>query len=154
MNLLKSCVVCLVVVLGGLSLQGQAQANPADDVVAYTNEVRQRAGLPPLRGNDRLATAAMAHAKQMAREDTLSHVLDGKNAGDRIAAAGYRFSCWGENLAWLKGYDDPAAEAVKGWLDSPGHRRNLLHPDFTEIGVAYWTAADGKVYFCQVFGSR
>jgi uncharacterized protein YkwD len=72
---------------------------------------------------------------------------NGSDAGDRIRAAGYQPSTWGENVA--AGYTS-ASSVVAGWMGSSGHRANILNPAFTEIGVASATAADGTRYWTMV----
>ena len=75
----------------------------------------------------------------------MSHTgTDGSNPGDRIARAGYRFSAWGENVAI--GYPD-AASVMDGWMNSPGHRANILSGNVTEIGIGLAYAADGTPYW-------
>ncbi len=72
---------------------------------------------------------------------------DGSNAGDRIRANGGSFGTWGENVA--AGYGS-AAGVVDGWMNSAGHRANILNPAFTRIGVAIATSADGTPYWTMV----
>ena len=68
---------------------------------------------------------------------------------DRLAAAEYRWQAAGENLAFGQ---QSAAAVVAGWMQSPGHRANILHATFTEMGVAYLTDTNGRPYYVQVFG--
>jgi uncharacterized protein YkwD len=154
MNLLKSWVVGLSVVAGGLACSGRAEAKGADDIVAYTNRVRAEHGLAPLRVNDRLSDAALFHARNMARQYRMAHTLDGSDGGDRVLAFGYNWTHWGENIAYNWGYDDPAREAMVWWLNSPGHRANILAQDVSEIGVGIAASENGTLFYCQVFGSR
>ena len=72
---------------------------------------------------------------------------DGSSAGDRIQANGGSFSTWGENVA--AGYRN-ASDVVDGWMNSPGHRANILNPGFTRIGVAVATSADDTPYWTMV----
>lgn len=122
-----------------------------DEVVALTNRHRAEAGLVPLVPSARLAAAAQAHDDDMVRRGFFAHESpDGRSVADRVRAAGYDFRVVAENLA---AGQRTAAEVVQGWLDSPGHRANLLHPDVREIGVAY---AEGGTYgtvWTQVFGT-
>ncbi len=112
-------------------------------VIDLTNIERQQRGLALLRMNDFLAKAAQGHTDDMQQRDYMAHESpEGKTAVDRVKAAGYldefdRCQCnssytVGENLA--KGQVTPA-EVVQGWMDSAGHRKNILNPDFTEIGI-------------------
>ena len=109
------------------------------------NEVRAGQGLAPLAANARLAQAAQEHAADMVTNHYFAHdSLTGVQFNDRIDATGYLNSVgrWsvGENLAWGT-YDlaTPAA-IVNGWMNSPGHRANILG-QFSEIGIAI-VAAD------------
>lgn len=117
-------------------------------IIRLTNQERQKHGLRPLRENYTLNAAAYNHAYNMARKNRMEHVLDGHNAGDRITAVGYTWQSYGENIAW--NYLSAAA-VVQGWMNSPGHRKNILNPNVTEIGV--WVAKNsrGEPYYCQVF---
>lgn len=89
----------------------------------------------PLRWNDKLTTAAMDHSAYMARQRVLSHTgQGGSSSGDRVTKAGYSFLMTGENVAL--GYDN-VQMAVFRWLKSAGHCKNIMEPNFQEIGVAY-----------------
>src|SRR5687767_13769696 len=108
----------------------------AGEIVELTNVERERQGLAALRSNARLMEAAQIHADQMARLQRLDHVLPDATyprPEDRLAQAGYRWQAWAENLA---SGQRSAAEAVSGWMQSPGHRANILHTSVTEIGTA------------------
>ena len=72
----------------------------------------------------------------MALQDFFSHTgIDGSTMTQRIGVAGYQFSSAAENIA--AGYTTPE-EVVGGWMNSPGHRANILNPNLTEIGVGYY----------------
>ncbi len=129
---------------------GTAEADPVQTVISLTNEERSKARVPPLTVDPRLTDAAERHADRMAKRDRLSHSLDGRTAAERVRAAGYEYRTVGENIAWNQ---RTPAEVVDGWMDSKGHRRNLLSNDFTHIGVAVATNAKGEPYWVQVFGS-
>lgn len=113
---------------------------PTDQVVALANLARAEEGCPALRIDDRLVAAAQAHSDDMGANDYFSHdSLDGRTFADRIEAAGYP-SPGGENIA--RGQRD--AQAVHdAWMQSSGHRANILNCEFTAIGVglheATWT---------------
>ncbi len=128
----------------------------AQRVVDLTNEQRIAAGLAPLQLNDALASSAGAYAQDMASRDYFSHYSpEGASPTDRNAAAGYPSFDWGmyvgENLA--KGYGSPEA-VMQGWMDSEGHKRNVLLPNYIEIGVGVAVAPDGTMYWAEEFGNR
>ena len=127
------------------------------EVIQLTNQFRQDNGLNDLTFDPQLATAAQSHSENMALQDFFSHTgADGSSIGDRVDATGYNFSTAGENIA--AGQSTPAS-VVEGWINSPGHRANLLNPDFTEIGVGYALLENdtGDVnythYWTQVFAA-
>ena len=121
-------------------------------IVTLTNEERVRAGLGPLRAEARLTHAAQLQAEQNARLSRLEHVLPEAmypRPEDRLAAAGYPWQAYGENIAY--GYPD-ASTVVTGWMNSSGHRANILGASFTEIGVGHAFDSAGRPYYAQVFG--
>ena len=122
-------------------------------VVQLTNSERGNRGLARLRTNSRLMRAAQLQAEQMARAGHMAHVLTNAvypRAEDRLAAAGYNWQSYGENLAL--GQPSPAA-AVRDWMHSRGHRRNIVSPGFTELGVGYAIDGAGRPYYVQLFAS-
>ncbi len=118
---------------------------PADLLEAHNRE-RERAGSPPLRLDSRLETAAGKHATWMARTDRLSHTeTDGSEAWDRALAEGYKWKNVGENIA-----DAPDLKTVMDmWMNSRGHRANILSKDYRDAGFA----RNGR-YWCVVFGAE
>lgn len=107
----------------------------AAGVIAETNRQRAQEQLVPLRSNAALASAAMAKVEDMFAQQYFEHVApDGTDVADLIKATGYAYIVVGENLA-LGGYENDA-DLVQAWMDSPGHRANIMHDRFTEIGVA------------------
>lgn len=117
-------------------------------VLDRTNAERKAAGLPALAANEQLFDAARKHSANMARQSKLDHLLDGTPA-DRVRAAGYVFRAIGENIAWNQ---PDAAEVLQSWMESPGHRANLLSREYTETGIAVAVNARGERYWTQVFG--
>jgi uncharacterized protein YkwD len=105
------------------------------EVLDYTNAIREQQGCGPLRLDNALVEAAGKHASDMVRRHYMDHTNpDGQDPGDRMAAAGYRGSGWGENIA--AGYDS-AQKVVAAWMQSDGHRKNILNCGFTSIGIGY-----------------
>lgn len=96
--------------------------------------------------NDLLKNAAQKHSNDMKENNFFDHTgSDGSNPGDRISNAGYIWSIYGENIA--KGYKSEN-DVVNGWIKSEGHCKNIMNPNFKEMGVAnngtYWTQVFGK----------
>ncbi|HIK44888.1 MAG TPA: CAP domain-containing protein [Leptolyngbyaceae cyanobacterium M65_K2018_010] len=112
------------------------------------NVERQRAGLAPLVLSPQLTTAAQRHAQDMANTRRLSHTgSDGSTLRSRIDATGYRWTSIGENVAM--GQSTPEA-VMASWMASPGHRQNILNPNFTQLGLGY-ALGGGRPYWVQVF---
>lgn len=125
-------------------------ARTVAEVLALTNAERAAAGLPPLAADARLAAAAQAYSTDMAGRGFYSHTSpEGTEPWDRAAAAGARHRGIGENIAC--GQRSPA-EVVRGWMDSPGHRANILKPGFTHLGVGYAGGGPAGTYWTQLFG--
>ena len=104
-------------------------------LVNAVNAERTKRGLIALTVNDQLNRAAQGHSDDMARNNCFSHIgSDGSDSGQRIQRTGYGARVWGENIA--AGYPDAAA-VLAAWLESDGHRANILNPDFREIGIGY-----------------
>ncbi|MER7925712.1 CAP domain-containing protein [Streptomyces sp. NPDC096057] len=126
-------------------------ANTAEKVVQLTNAERARAGLRALAVDPLLAAAAQAHSTDMVARAFYSHTSpDGSQPWDRAAAAGSRRRTIGENIAC--GQRSPA-EVVEGWMNSPGHRANILKPDFTHIGIGLAGGGQMGTYWTQLFGA-
>ena len=102
------------------------------EIVVGTNAERARYGLAPLQVDRSLIQTARAHTVWMARYRTLQHT--------QIGVA--------ENIAMGQ---STAAEAVQSWMQSPGHRANLLNSSYSRIGVAAYAGPDGTIYWCQQF---
>jgi uncharacterized protein YkwD len=117
------------------------------------NRVRVRHGLTALASDPVLVRVARAHSEDMVRRHYFDHEdPDGHRVGDRVTAAGIAWSKVSENLAMNSGMDDPVARAVEGWMDSPGHRANILDSAVTHAGVGI-AEEDGGYTFTQVFAS-
>jgi uncharacterized protein YkwD len=120
------------------------------EVVDLTNRERAGAGLPALAVDARLTVAAQAHSADMVARDFYSHTdPDGGKPWDRAAAAGATRRTVGENIAC--GQRSPA-DVVEGWMNSPGHRANILKADFTHIGVGLAGGGRAGTYWTQLLG--
>ncbi|EFL28879.1 allergen V5/Tpx-1 related protein [Streptomyces himastatinicus ATCC 53653] len=123
----------------------------ASEVITLTNAERAAARLAPLAPDPRLTAAAQAHSDDMVARDFYDHTSpEGRQPWDRAATAGATHRGIGENIAC--GQRGPA-EVVRGWMNSPGHRANILKPAFTHIGVGYATGSRAGTYWTQVFGA-
>jgi uncharacterized protein YkwD len=101
---------------------------------------------PPVSWNDQLEQAALIHSQDMNSKNYFSHIgADGSTAGDRIIQAGYNWLNYGENIGM--GYKNEN-DVIEGWLNSPGHCKNIMNPGYKEIGLAkagkYWTLDLGR----------
>ena len=125
----------------------------------------------PVTWSDELYTAAYEHSYDMAISNTFSHTGsgtqsditaealhpgEGSSVGERIEYNGYtNWRRYGENIAAGTSMDE-AAEAMEGWLESPGHCKNIMNSDFKEVGMALYYHADSHYlhYWTQDFGTR
>jgi len=111
-----------------------------DAIVCLHNQIRARNNLPALRENGRLRRAALKHSRSMVAGGYFQHTSPaGATMVDRILRARYtrRNQGWalGENLAWGTGSLATARGATEAWMDSPGHRANILKRAYRELGV-------------------
>lgn len=125
------------------------------EVIRLTNEFRIQNGRSALTADDRLNRAAEGHSEDMAELNFFSHSgRDGSRAGDRIEDEGYTgWRTWGENIA--AGQNTPE-QVVNAWINSSGHRANMLNSNFEEIGVGFVEDTDGVgygEYWTQVFAA-
>jgi len=143
-----------------VAMSGQAAGQRVLDLVNQARATPRRCGnrafraVRPLRWNDALAEASRLHAEDMARHSFMSHSgRDGSDPAQRVERAGYRYRTTGENIA--AGPTKPE-DAVAGWIKSPGHCANLMHPAFTEMGAAFAVnpRSEMGVYWTQTFGAR
>jgi len=112
---------------------GDAELNEVEQqILEKTNAQRARYGLPPLRAVRRLIQTARSHAAWMTNNRTLQHTNQPV----------------GENIAMGQHTTD---EAVHDWMNSSGHRANILSSGYTQTGVAAYRTPDGTIYWCQQF---
>jgi uncharacterized protein YkwD len=121
-------------------------------LLELTNAERKKENLPPLKASALLFKVARAHSRNMAKQGKLNHDLDDKSPFDRMKDAGYSFGRAGENIAF-GGANLSMADVLKIWMDSEGHRMNILHKDYLEIGLGIARNDKGEVYFTQVFAT-
>ena len=131
---------------------GQSAETPTiqtyeDQVVALVNAERAKAGLPALKMDKTLQAAALARAKETVR--SFSHTRpNGSSCFTILGEYGIRYRFAGENIAY--GQRSPE-EVVTAWMNSEGHRANIMSPNFTTIGIGYYQAANGIKYWSQLF---
>ncbi|MFC5529775.1 CAP domain-containing protein [Cohnella yongneupensis] len=127
----------------------QSLAGYESQVLALTNQKRAQAGLPPCAGTDaNLNRSARAKSEDMATQNYFAH--DSPTYGDPFAMMrnfGVQYNSAGENIAM--GQPTPQA-VVDAWMNSPGHRANIMNGTFTHLGVGY-VMKDGKAYWTQQF---
>ncbi|MBE9181079.1 pre-peptidase C-terminal domain-containing protein [Oculatella sp. LEGE 06141] len=112
----------------------------AQQVFQLINIERRNAGLLPLKTNPKLVAAAKNHSWDMATNDFFAHIgSNGSSPLDRIRASGYKFSLAAENVA--AGQSTPEA-VVQAWMNSPGHRANILNAQVREMGIGYYFLAN------------
>ncbi|MBI2989831.1 MAG: hypothetical protein HYY51_01410 [Candidatus Magasanikbacteria bacterium] len=128
------------VIIAPAPLKTNTSASPgsalsADGVIIISNQERAKAGLAILKSNKQLEQAAQSKLNDMFALQYFAHVSpSGKGPGDLAQASGYTYILVGENLALGDFAND--GDLVNAWMNSPGHRANILKAGFTEIGVA------------------
>ena len=122
------------------------------EIVTLINNARKAAGLPPLNVNAQLTASAQGHSDDMACHNLVSHTgSDGSSAQERIIAAGYSPSDWGE-VIYAGG---SAQQAFDGWMNDPPHRAIILDPKMVDAGAGYTYVAGSEYggYFTVDFGT-
>lgn len=123
--------------------------NYESQVAELVNKERAAQGLAPLKFNSDLSKVAKLKAQDLRDKNYFSHTSPTYGSPfDMMKSYGIRYTAAGENIA--KGYMTPAA-VMKGWMNSPGHRANIMNNNFTEIGVGYVTDSSGAGYWVQMF---
>jgi uncharacterized protein YkwD len=118
-------------------------------VLVMVNQARADYGLAPVEWHDGAAAVALEHSQDMAARNFFDHVNpEGQTPGDRLAEGNVELTGWGENIA--AGY--LTADAVmEGWMNSPGHRDNILNPMWTHLGVGVTDPVQPGPYWTQNF---
>lgn len=116
-------------------------------VVALVNQERAKEGLSPLTINTKVQAAAQVRAVEC--EQLFSHTRpDGSSFSTALKEQNVSYRSAGENIAW--GQHSPE-EVMNAWMNSSGHRANIMNPNFTTIGVGYYENTRGTDYWCQLF---
>ena len=121
------------------------------ELIDFINAERLSYGLGSVRPSNVLMQVARAHSQDMINRDFFDHVNpDGWGAGDRLDNAGYNWMTYGENIGG--GYS--SAELMSnGWMNSSGHRANMLNPELTQIGVGYVAGGFYGHYWTALFAT-
>jgi uncharacterized protein YkwD len=113
-------------------------------ILCLHNQIRSQNNLPLLKDNAKLRKAANSHSSAMVNEGYFDHTSpDGDSFVDRIIGAGYakRNDGWtlGENIAWGTGDLSSAKGVMDAWMNSPGHKANILKKAYREVGIGIRT---------------
>lgn len=120
------------------------------EIFDLVNSVRARLGKPLFKWGEKAAVAARKHSEDMAAKNYFSHTsLDGKSPFDRMEDEGIKFSKAAENIAMGQ---TNSVDAHETWMNSPGHRSNILG-DCEKLGVGVYIGSDNKIYYTQNFYS-
>jgi uncharacterized protein YkwD len=144
-----------------MALAAPVAASQTDAVLSALNGARAKAGCPALVVNPRLMAAAKGHAKAMAEQNFFGHAgKDGSRFSSRIKRQGYSYRAAAENIA---AGQSSASEVVRSWLQSSGHRRNIMNCRMRETGIAVVYQPDDRplrgnraplrYYWVQVFAA-
>jgi uncharacterized protein YkwD len=123
------------------------------EVLRLVNVERAKAGCKAVTADATLTTVARAHSKDMAAKGYFSHdTPGGKDPFERMSDAGYKYSWAAENIAAGQG---DAASVMGSWMNSKGHRENILNCKLTELGVGMWKQSGSQygIYWTQDFGT-
>lgn len=135
---------------GDSSSESQPSQDYAYRVLELVNEERAKQGIAPLQWHDGLANVAYAHSKDMHDRNFMAHNNpDSLTPFDRIKNAGISYTRAAENVA--AGQQTPE-QVMQSWMNSSGHRANILNPNLTKLGVGYYKGTNGyRSYWTQVF---
>ncbi|MCL2447213.1 MAG: CAP domain-containing protein [Oscillospiraceae bacterium] len=157
MKKLLAVMLVMVLAIGTFAVTASAWSYNdawANEVLRLVNVERARAGLRPLAPHPNLNRAAQVRTREIDDHPSVggywSHTRpDGRNwitVFNEVTVSGRRIS--GENLA--RGHGSPA-HVVQGWMNSPGHRNNIMHPHFTHMGVGVHRGVNGRMHWAQLF---
>lgn len=121
------------------------------EVFQGINQIRQKKRLAQFRQNDKLAAVARNYSRRMAEQRFFAHTSpQGDTMVERVRSAGIFYFMLGENLFTSTNIPQPAQAAITGWMNSPGHRDNILNPVYREMGIGVWKRGN-TYYFTQLF---
>jgi hypothetical protein len=146
-RILLAAILLAILVIPAPSASAQEISENERALFDAANRERAERSLPALHWDESLAAAARKHARRMAFYNVLEHQLSGEpDLKERLTDAGARFSMIAENIAVA-----PNSQTIhKGWMNSPGHRRNILDPNLTAVGIAA-VRGNGGLFAVQDF---
>jgi uncharacterized protein YkwD len=117
------------------------------------NAQRLANGLQSLQWDEQIIALARTHSQSMAEGKYFSHKdASGGYVDSRASKLGiFNWMSIGENIAFMKGYEDPASMAVEKWMQSTSHKKNILSGQWRDSAIGVAVADDGSTYFTQVF---
>jgi uncharacterized protein YkwD len=137
-----------------LSLQPVNLQSEKEAILLATNQQRARKRLSVLKPDPKLMQAAQQYAEMMALQDQMSHNLNGLSLPDKAQKVGYLYRQISENIA-LNSRLDGRSVVIDQWMESKGHRKNLMTKDITDIGIGVAGPSKRKLYYyCQLFGAQ
>lgn len=129
-----------------------APTNAQYQAMDITNRYRRNAGLQNVYRSSQVSRAAQYHANDMARRRTMTHTgSNGSNAGQRVSAQGFFWRSVGENVA---AGQTSAQQVMTAWMNSSGHRANILNWRYQYIGIGVARGSNGVYYWCMVLVGR
>lgn len=130
----------------------QMDDSQAAQTINLVNNERKKENLASLTEDKALTAIAQTKAEDMAKNNYFAHTSPTYGSvSDMLDHFGYDWSGYGENIA--KGYTS-AETVVQGWMESPGHRANILQPRFTNIGTGYTKDQNGTTYWVHMFSTK
>ncbi|MBA2316063.1 MAG: hypothetical protein H0V87_11800, partial [Chloroflexi bacterium] len=135
---------------------GEFSSASEQQLIALTNRSRANAGLPALKVDSALTTIARWRSKDMITRNYFSHdIPGGGQVFDELQRRGYCFKLAGENIGWNTYPDDAATQAIhQMFLDSPGHRANIMGKAWDHVGVGAYKGSDGKKMWTVLFADK
>ena len=148
---IRTSFIFLLLVLPGYAQHAQSVEQRIFQAI---NQVRQENKLPPLKWHGKIAEVARSHSARMATKRFFSHE-DPKFGGpdNRLSTAGIAWRLCGENIFEEYGEADPVRSAVRGWMQSSGHRKNILTRGFTHTGIGVAIGRNGGYTITQMFAA-
>lgn len=148
---------CLWLACSGVLLADPLQDAVEAQIVVLTNRERVKLGLSPLQADGTLVMVSRGHSEEMARLNYFEHESPTpglKEPWDRANKAGVDSDEFGENLFFSEGHPVTklANLAMTAWMKSPGHRANLLSPNFTRVGIGL-ASFKKQIYVTQMFSA-